>query len=90
VVIGCSGGDAEAHAKFSARFKLNFPLIPDTDFKVLELYDARRMKTFLGKSFLGIVRSTYWIDAEGIVRKIWHSVNPKGHADEVLAAMDGE
>jgi thioredoxin-dependent peroxiredoxin len=90
VVIGCSGGDAETHAKFRARFKLDFPLIPDTDFKVLELYGARRMKAFLGKSFVGIVRSTYWIDPEGIIRKIWHSVNPKGHAEEVLAAMDGE
>jgi peroxiredoxin Q/BCP len=90
VIIGCSGGDAETHAKFRARFKLNFPLIPDTDFKVLELYGARRMKTFLGKSFLGIVRSTYWIGPDGIIRKIWHSVNPKGHAEEVLAAMDAE
>jgi len=87
-VIGCSGGDAETHAKFRARFKLNFPLIVDTEFEVIELYGARRMKTFLGKSFLGIVRSTYWIGPDGMIRKIWHNVNPKGHAEQVLAAMD--
>jgi thioredoxin-dependent peroxiredoxin len=45
------------------------------------------MKTFLGKSFLGIVRMTFWIGADGKIRKIWDAVTPKGHAAEVLAAM---
>ena len=90
VVLGCSADPVATQTKFKERYKLNFPLLSDPKYKTIEAYNARRMKSFLGKSFLGIVRSTYWIDAEGIVRKIWHSVNPKGHADEVLAAMDGE
>ena len=68
----------------------NFPLLADTEFEVIESFGARRMKSFLGKSFLGIVRMTYWIDQDGLIRKIWDNVTPKGHAAEVLAAIRGE
>jgi thioredoxin-dependent peroxiredoxin len=70
------------------KHKLNFPLLADTEFQVIEPYGARRMKTFLGKSFLGIVRMTYWIGMNGRIRKIWDNVTPKGHAAEVLAAIE--
>ena len=53
----------------------------------IEAYDARRMKSFLGKTFLGIVRSTFLIDREGRIAKIWDKVKVKGHADEVLDAV---
>lgn len=69
---------------------MNFPLLADTEFEVIEAYGARRMKSFLGKSFLGIVRMTYWIGPEGEIRKVWDNVTPKGHAAEVLAAIQGE
>jgi peroxiredoxin Q/BCP len=46
------------------------------------------MKSFLGKSFLGIVRMTFWIGPDGIIRKIWDKVTPKGHAAEVIAAIE--
>ena len=88
--MGCSGDSVESQKQFKVKHKLTFPLLADTEFEVIEAYGARRMKSFLGKSFLGIVRSTYWIGPDGIVRKVWHSVNPKGHAEEVLAAMDAE
>jgi peroxiredoxin Q/BCP len=55
---------------------------------VVEAFGARRMKSFLGKSFLGIVRMTYWIGPEGKIRKIWNNVTPKGHAAEVLATIE--
>jgi peroxiredoxin Q/BCP len=77
----------EIQAKFKAKHKLNFPLLADTDFQAIEAYGARRMKTFLGKSFLGIVRMTFWIGPDGKIRKIWEKVNPKGHAAEVLVAV---
>ena len=67
---------------------MNFPLLADTEFQVVEAYGARRMKTFLGKSFLGIVRMSYWIGPDGKVRKIWDKVTPKGHAAEILAAIE--
>jgi thioredoxin-dependent peroxiredoxin len=53
----------------------------------VEAYGARRMKSFLGKTFLGIVRTTFWIGPDGIIRKIWNNVTPKGHGAEVLAAV---
>ncbi len=80
----------EAQAKFKVKHKLTFPLLADTEFQVVEAYGARRMKSFLGKSFLGIVRMTYWIGPDGKIRKIWDKVTPKGHAVEVLAEIEGK
>ena len=54
---------------------------------MIEAYGARRMKSFFGKSFLGIVRMTFWIGPDGKIRKIWAKVTAKGHAAEVLAAI---
>lgn len=86
-VVGCSGDSVEAQAHFKTKYKLNFPLLADTEFDVVGPYGARRMKSFFGKSFLGIVRMTFWIGPDGIIRKIWPKVTPRGHAAEVLAAI---
>lgn len=86
-VVGCSGDSVEAQAKFKARYKLGFPLLADQEFEVIEAYHARQMKSFFGKSFLGIVRMTFWVAPDGRIKKIWRRVTPKGHADEVLAAI---
>ena len=80
----------ESQKKFKVKHKLTFPLLADTEFEVIEPYGARRMKRFLGKSFLGIVRMTYWIGPDGKIRAIWDKVTPKGHAKEVLTAMKDE
>jgi peroxiredoxin Q/BCP len=87
VVLGCSGDPIEAQSSFKAKHKLNFPLLADTEFEVIEAYGARRMKSFFGKSFLGIVRTTFWIGRDGTIRKIWNRVTPTGHSAEVLAAI---
>ena|ERR1700690_1583573 len=87
-VIGCSADDVELLAKFRARHKLNFPLLSDPEFKTIEAYGARRMKQFLGKSFLGIVRMTFWIGKDGHTRHIWDSVSIQGHAAAVLKAIE--
>lgn len=86
-IVGCSGDSIEAQAKFKAKYDLNFPLLADTEFEVVEAYEARRMKSFFGKSFLGIVRTTFWIGPDGKIRKVWPKVTAKGHAAEVLAAV---
>jgi thioredoxin-dependent peroxiredoxin len=88
-VIGCSGDSVEAQAKFKAKYNLNFPLLADTEFTVIEAFGTRRMKTFFGKSFLGIVRTTFWIGPDGRIERVWDKVTPKGHAAEVLAAVTG-
>jgi peroxiredoxin Q/BCP len=88
-VVGCSGDSVEAQAKFKAKYNLNIPLLANTEFDVIEAYGARRMKTFFGKSFLGIVRMSFWIGPAGKIQKVWEKVTPKGHAAEVLAAVRG-
>ncbi len=77
----------QAQAKFRAKHKINFSLLSDPEFTAIEAYGARRMKSFLGKSFLGIVRSTFLIGADGKILRIWESVKTKGHAAQVLEAL---
>lgn len=86
-IVGCSADSLEKQAKFAAKFHVNFPLLADQEFRVIEAYGARRMKLFLGKSFLGIVRMTFWIGPDARIRKIWDKVSAQGHAAEVLAAI---
>jgi thioredoxin-dependent peroxiredoxin len=87
IILGCSGDAVETQAKFAAKYNLNFTLLSDPEFKAIEPYGARRMKQFLGKSFLGIVRSTFLIGPDGRIAKIWDKAPSKGHAAEVLEAV---
>jgi peroxiredoxin Q/BCP len=89
VILGCSADPIAAQAKFKAKFNLNFPLLSDPDFKVIEAYGARRMKSFLGKSFLGIIRSTVLVGQDGRVAHVWPTAKAKDHAAEVLAVIQG-
>ena len=75
-------------AKFRDRFKINFQLISDPEFQAIDAYGARRLKQFLGKSFLGIVRSTFLIGPDGKIAHVWDKVSPKGHAAQVLSALE--
>ena len=84
-ILGASGDTVKAQASFKEKYKLNFPLLSDPEFKMIEAYGARRMKKFLGKSFLGIVRSSFLIGADGKIEHVWDNVKAKGHASEVLA-----
>ena len=77
----------KAQAAFKEKQRLTFPLLSDPDFKMIEAYGARRMKKFLGKSFLGIVRSSFLIGPDGKIEHVWDNVKAKGHAAEVLAEV---
>ncbi len=83
-ILGVSADSVKAQANFKAKYKLNFPLLSDPEFQAIEAYGARRMKKFLGKSFLGIVRSSVLIGADGRIEQVWDNVSAKGHAAEVL------
>jgi thioredoxin-dependent peroxiredoxin len=87
IVLGCSADSVESLAKFKTKQKLNFPLLSNPDFTVIEAYDARRMKSFLGKTFLGIVRSTVLVGPDGKVERIWATAKSKGHAAEIVDAL---
>ena len=82
--MGCSADPVATLAKFREKFKLNFPLLSDPEFKVIEAYGARRMKSFLGKSFLGIVRCSALIGADGRIEQVWPNAKSKGHAEQIL------
>jgi len=84
-ILGASADPVKAQAGFKEKYKLNFPLLSDPEFQMIEAYGARRMKKFLGKSFLGIVRSSFLIGADGKIEHVWDNVKAKGHAAEVLA-----
>jgi peroxiredoxin Q/BCP len=86
-VFGVSPDDVDSHQKFRDKFELNFPLLVDTDHKVAEKYGAWREKNMYGKKSMGIQRSTYLIDAEGKIAKVWQRVQVDGHDDQVLAAL---
>jgi peroxiredoxin Q/BCP len=85
VILGMSGDSVKAQASFKAKQKLNFVLLSDPDLKTIEAYGSRRMKKFLGRSFLGIIRSTFLIGADGKLEHIWDNVKAKGHPGDVLA-----
>ena len=89
-IVGVSGDSVAAQAKFKEKYDLNFPLLADTKFDVIEAYGARRMKSFFGKTALGIVRSSFWVGPDGEIRKIWPKVTVKGHAADVLEAIKAE
>lgn len=82
-----SGDAVKAQASFKAKYKLNFDLLSDSELKTVEAYGSRRMKTFLGRSFLGIIRSSYLIGPDGKIEQVWDNVKAKGHAAEVLAEL---
>jgi peroxiredoxin Q/BCP len=87
VVLGVSPDDAESHTAFRAKYKLPFTLLCDPDHKVAEKYGAWREKNMYGKKSMGIARSTFLIDAEGRVAKVFKAVKTDVHAEQVLAAL---
>jgi peroxiredoxin Q/BCP len=89
VVLGVSPDSVERHVRFRDKHKLNFPLLADPDHSVAEKYGAWREKSMYGKTVMGIQRSTYLIDAEGRVAKVWKRVHVDGHDQQVLEALQG-
>jgi peroxiredoxin Q/BCP len=85
-ILGASADPEKALASFKAKQKLNFPLLSDPTHKMLQAYGVWRMKKFMGRTFEGIVRSTFLVGSDGKVEGVWDNVKVKGHATEVLAA----
>lgn len=88
VILGISPDKPQSQKKFKEKEKLPFTLLCDTETKVAAAYGAWKEKTTFGIKALGIVRSTFLISPEGIVRKVFPKVKPDGHAQEVLAELD--
>jgi peroxiredoxin Q/BCP len=87
-LLGVSTDSVESHGGFRDKYQLNFPLLADVEHEVAGQYGAWREKTRFGKTSMGIQRSTFLIDAQGIVQKVWKSVTVENHDQQVLGALD--
>jgi thioredoxin-dependent peroxiredoxin len=87
IVLGVSPDDERSHAKFKEKYELPFTLLADTDHAVADRYGVWGEKKFAGKSYMGVIRSTFVIDADGTLKKVMRNVKPATHADDVLAAL---
>ena len=89
VVLGVSADSVASHRKFREKYDLNFPLLADESHAVCEAYGVWKEKSMYGRKLMGIERSTFLVDEEGNIERIWRKVSPKGHADmlsELLGA----
>ena len=86
LIVGVSRDSVASHEKFTAKEKLSFPLLSDTDEQLCKLFDVIKEKSLYGKKYLGIERSTFLLDGKGVLRHEWRKVKVPGHAEEVLEA----
>ncbi len=84
VVLGVSADPVKKHQAFKDKYKLPFTLLSDEGKKMLKAYGVWRKKKFMGREFMGIVRTTLIIDKAGKIKKIWSPVSVKGHVNDVL------
>ena len=86
-VYGVSKDSLKSHDKFKDKYKIKFDLLADEDIKVLKKYKVWGKKKFMGREFMGIIRTTYLIDKKGKTLKVWDNVKVKDHAKEVLETL---
>ena len=87
-VYGVSKDSLKSHNKFKEKYKIKFDLLADEDLKVLKKYKVWGKKKFMGREFMGTIRSTYLIDKKGEIIKVWDNVKVKDHAKEVLETLN--
>lgn len=87
VVLGVSPDSVESHRAFKAKFGLPFPLLADEDHRVAEAYGAWGEKHRAGRTYMGILRTTFLIGPDGRVLRVFENVKPEGHSAEILAAL---
>jgi thioredoxin-dependent peroxiredoxin len=87
VVLGVSPDSVQSHEKFKKKFSLPFPLLADEEHKVCDLYGVWGPKKFIGRDYEGVLRTTFLIDSNGRVAKVFENVRPSEHSTEVLDAV---
>jgi thioredoxin-dependent peroxiredoxin len=87
VVLGVSPDDERSHGKFRDKYELPFTLLADSDHAVAEEYGVWGLKKYMGREYMGVNRTTFVIDGDGTVQKVFENVKPATHADDVLAAL---
>ena len=84
VILGVSPDDVASHVKFKKKFQLQFPLLADDEHKVCNAYGVWGPKKFMGKEYEGVLRTTFLIDGEGMIKKVYETVRPAEHSTELL------
>ena len=87
IILGVSPDSPASHAKFKTKFNLPFPLLTDEDHKICDAYGVWGPKQFMGKSYEGVLRTTFLIDAQGDIARVFENVRPADHSAEVLDAL---
>ncbi|MFZ5909416.1 MAG: thioredoxin-dependent thiol peroxidase [Chloroflexota bacterium] len=87
VILGVSPDTVKAHARFKARYGLPFPLLADVEHTVCEQYQVWALKKFMGREYMGVLRTTFLVGADGQIVRAFENVKPAGHSAEVLAAL---
>ncbi|MCL4275442.1 MAG: thioredoxin-dependent thiol peroxidase [Anaerolineales bacterium] len=87
VILGVSPDSVESHVKFKKKFQLPFPLLADDGHKVCDLYGVWGPKKFMGKEYEGVLRTTFLIDGEGNIKRVFEDVRPAEHSTELLAEL---
>jgi peroxiredoxin Q/BCP len=87
-LLGVSKDSIASHQKFIEKYHLPFPLLSDPEGELLEAFGVWREKNMYGKKVMGVERSTFLIDGEGVVRKVWRRVKVDGHVEAVARALD--
>ena len=90
VVIGVSKDSVASHLKFAQKYELPFVLLSDPDLEAIQAYGVWQEKKLYGKVSMGVVRTTYIIDPQGVIEKVMPKVKPDTNAAEILAYLDGE
>jgi thioredoxin-dependent peroxiredoxin len=86
-IVGVSPDSSSSHAKFKAKYGLPFTLLADTEHKVCELYQAWGQKKNYGREYMGVFRTTYLIDEQGMILHVFENVKPAGHSTEIFAEL---
>jgi peroxiredoxin Q/BCP len=89
LVFGVSPDDAASHERFRRKYALPFTLLADPDHRVAEAYGVWGERTYMGRRYMGIERTTFVVDERGMVTKVLRKVKPARHADDVLVALAG-
>jgi thioredoxin-dependent peroxiredoxin len=87
-VFGVSPDGEASHKKFAAKYKLPFTLLADTDHAISDTYGVYGQKKFMGRTYMGVNRTTFLIDEKGKIKKVFEKVKPEEHAGEVLEAFE--
>jgi thioredoxin-dependent peroxiredoxin len=87
VILGVSPDTVESHVKFKKKFQLQFPLLADEGHVVCDLYGVWGPKKFLGKEYEGVLRTTFLIDENGDIKKVYENVRPSEHSNQLLADL---